>query len=95
MLTRRQFLLGGMGAGLGGFLATITGKNISASGVSHENEYREGTVLILLGTTGGPRILEQRASPSSLIVINDQLYAVDCEGVPRQLALAGFGGQNF
>ena len=48
------------------------------------------TRLILLGTGGGPRPRKENISASQVLVINDQLYVVDCgNGVARQLVTAG------
>src|ERR1051325_6179322 len=48
------------------------------------------TRLILLGTKGGPRVGEGgRSNPSTLILINDVPYLVDCGyGVTKQLLTA-------
>jgi ribonuclease BN (tRNA processing enzyme) len=51
---------------------------------------RQGTRLILLGTGGGPRVGGPRNGPSTLILINDIPYVIDCgHGVTRQLVAAG------
>ena len=49
------------------------------------------TRLILLGTKGGPRVGEAgRSNPSTLILINDIPYLVDCGyGASKQLITAG------
>ena len=48
------------------------------------------TRLILLGTGGGPRPKKDRRSAAQVIIVNDQLYVVDCgDGVASQLAQAG------
>ena len=48
------------------------------------------TRLILLGTGGGPRPRKENVSASQVIVVNDQLYVIDCgDGVARQLVTAG------
>jgi ribonuclease BN (tRNA processing enzyme) len=49
------------------------------------------TRLILLGTKGGPRVGESgRSNPSTLILINEVPYLVDCGyGATKQLLLAG------
>src|SRR5207244_11088957 len=48
------------------------------------------TRLILLGTGGGPRPRKENVSASQVIVVNDQLYVIDCgNGVARQLVSAG------
>src|SRR6266487_6791980 len=52
---------------------------------------RNRTRIILLGTKGGPRVGESgRSNPSTLILINDIPYVVDCGyGTSRQLMAAG------
>src|SRR5882672_3124934 len=48
------------------------------------------TRLILLGTGGGPRPKKENNATSQVIIINGELYVVDCgDGVARQLTLAG------
>ena len=49
------------------------------------------TRIILLGTKGGPRVGEAgRSNPSTLVLINDTPYVIDCGyGVSRQLIAAG------
>src|SRR5262245_9354163 len=49
------------------------------------------TRIILLGTKGGPRVGEAgRSNPSTLILINDIPYLVDCGyGASKQLITAG------
>ena len=54
------------------------------------------TRLILLGTKGGPRVGGVRANPSTLILINDVPYVVDCGyGVSEQLVKVGIPLQNI
>lgn len=46
--------------------------------------------LILLGTSGGPMVNEQRSSPAQVILANEVPYVVDCgSGVARQMVSAG------
>ena len=49
------------------------------------------TRLVLLGTKGGPRVGEAgRSNPSSVVLINDVPYVVDCGyGTSKQLLTAG------
>src|SRR5262245_5124311 len=52
----------------------------------------QGTRVVLLGTKGGPSVRGQagRKNPSTLILINDVPYIVDCGyGVSQQLIAAG------
>jgi ribonuclease BN (tRNA processing enzyme) len=52
---------------------------------------KKSTRVVLLGTKGGPRVDGSgRSNPSTLIVINDVPYVVDCGyGTSRQLIAAG------
>jgi ribonuclease BN (tRNA processing enzyme) len=52
---------------------------------------KKGTRLILLGTKGGPRLgLQGRKNPSTLLLINDTPYVIDCGyGTCRQLIAVG------
>lgn len=51
---------------------------------------RQGTRLILLGTAGGPRPRRTRSGSAQAIVIDNEVYVIDCgDGVARQLHLAG------
>ena len=48
------------------------------------------TRLILLGTAGGPTPKRTRAAPAQALVIDGEIFLVDCgNGVGRQIALAG------
>jgi len=71
-------------AGLAGF-AVAAGRAPGALG-----QPRKGTRLILLGTKGGPRVGGSRKNPSTLLLINDVPYVVDCgAGTSQQLLAAG------
>jgi len=76
---RRQFLMGAASAA--SFLA------LRRAGVAQD---KKRTRVILLGTKGGPRVGEAgRSNPSTLVLINDVPYVVDCGyGVSRQLIKA-------
>jgi ribonuclease BN (tRNA processing enzyme) len=52
---------------------------------------RKGTRIILLGTKGGPRVgASDRSNPSTLLLINNVPYVIDCGyGTSRQLLAAG------
>ena len=77
---RRQFL-----AGAAGLVLAHGGRISRAFG-----QERRGTRLILLGTKGGPRVGGGRNNPSTLLLINDVPYVVDCgAGTSRQLVAAG------
>jgi len=90
---RRQFL-----AGLAGLVGpySVVSKAISANQrqvggrpASSETAGR-GLRIILLGTKGGPPIAKSRSNPSTVILINDVAYVIDCGyGVSRQLVSAG------
>jgi ribonuclease BN (tRNA processing enzyme) len=77
--SRRRFLAGAAS------LVLAPGGRVLAFG-----QQRRGTRLILLGTKGGPRVADRRNNPSTLLVINDVPYVVDCgAGTSRQLVAAG------
>lgn len=80
MHSRRKFLAGAASLSVSVLLPS--------SGISAEKKF---TRIILLGTKGGPRVGESgRSSPSTLILINDIPYVVDCGyGVSRQSLAAG------
>jgi len=79
--SRRKFLIGATGFALSYGL-------IPHLGVSQE---KKGTRLILLGTKGGPRVgATGRSNSSTLLLINDVPYVIDCGyGTSRQLLAAG------
>src|ERR1041384_5198881 len=80
MFSRRQFLIGAASAG--SFLA------LTRAGLAQD---RKRTRVILLGTKGGPRVGEAgRSNPSTLIMINDVPYVIDCGyGTSKQLLNTG------
>jgi len=55
------------------------------------SQQKKSTRVVLLGTKGGPRVGEAgRSNPSTLILINDVPYLVDCGyGVSKQLITSG------
>ena len=80
-LTRRQFVN-----------STITFVALHAFAPRLSFCYQKNrTRLILLGTKGGPRVGEAgRSNPSTLLLINDVPYLVDCGyGASKQLITAG------
>ncbi len=82
--SRRQFLAGTASLSLTLSLSAA----LPGLGISQE---KKSTRVILLGTKGGPRVGESgRSNPSTLILINDIPYVVDCGyGTSRQLLAAG------
>ena len=79
LVSRRRFLRGAAALACWG----------AAGSVSFSAEARK-TRLILLGTKGGPRVSTARSNPSTLLLINDVPYVVDCGyGTTRQLVAAG------
>ena len=78
---RRQFLTGAARVALSYDLSTRLGIS----------ESKKGTRVILLGTRGGPRVGESgRNNPSTLLLVNDLPYVIDCGyGTSRQLLAAG------
>jgi ribonuclease BN (tRNA processing enzyme) len=79
--TRRQFL--GAAAGF-----AVSCSLLPKTAFTQQNK---STRIILLGTKGGPRVGEAgRSNPSTLILINDVPYVVDCGyGTSKQLLNAG------
>jgi len=79
--SRRHFLIG-----LTGFV--ISYGMTAGLGIG---QGKEGIRVILLGTKGGPRVgASGRSNPSTLLLINDVPYVVDCGyGTSRQLLAAG------
>ena len=79
--TRRQFL-----GAAAGFVVSYSVLPQIALG-----QQKKPTRVILLGTKGGPRVGESgRSNPSTLILINDVPYVVDCGyGTSKQLLNAG------
>src|SRR5262245_29823080 len=78
--SRRRFLAGAAGLALvqGGWPLRVW------------SQPRKGTRLILLGTKGGPRVGGQRRNPSTLLLINDVPFVVDCGvSTSQQLLAAG------
>ena len=57
------------------------------------SQQKRPTRVVLLGTKGGPRVGETgRSNPSTLLLINDVPYVVDCGyGTSKQLITAGVG----
>ena len=80
MHSRRDFLAGTAALSLSAVMSRV--------GFSQQTSK---TRIILLGTKGGPRVGESgRSNPSTVILINDTPYVVDCGyGVSRQLIAAG------
>lgn len=75
--SRRQFL-----KGAGALVAAAGG--IGSRALQPATAAR--TRLILLGTGGGPRPKKDRAASSQAIVVDDEIYIVDCgDGVARQI----------
>ena len=74
------------------FLTTAAGFIISHGLMRHVAlGQKKSTRVVLLGTKGGPRVGEAgRSNPSTLIMINDVPYLVDCGyGVTKQLITKG------
>jgi len=91
---RRQFLLESTSLAVS---YALLGQRIFHQSAG-SNQTKKGTRIILLGTKGGPRVGETsstnpgRHNPSTVILINDVPYVVDCGyGCSRQLLAAGVG----
>src|SRR5256886_10485226 len=81
MQNRRQFLI-----------ATTTAASASLLSRTVSAQAKNRTRIILLGTKGGPTLATRtsRTNPSTLIVVNEVPYLIDCGyGVSRQLISAG------
>lgn len=80
-LSRRTFLITGAAFAAPSQLLPQLGRG----------QEKKRTRIILLGTKGGPRLGEAgRSNPSTLILINDVPYVVDCGyGTSKQLLAAG------
>ncbi len=78
---RRQFLTAATSFALSHAL-------LGRTGLTQQNK---STRVVLLGTKGGPRVGEAgRSNPSTLILINDVPYVVDCGyGTSKQLLTTG------
>lgn len=81
--TRRQFLAASVRSSLS--LSLLLLPRLSSG------QQKKRTRIVLLGTKGGPRVGEAgRSNPSTLLLINDIPYVVDCGyGTSRQLLQAG------
>src|ERR1043166_8894012 len=78
MQNRRQFLIATTAAS-----ASLLARTVSA-------QEKKRTRIILLGTKGGPNLGKLRSNPSTLILIDDFPYLIDCGyGASRQLIAAG------
>lgn len=75
------------------FLTAATGFAVSHALLTRIafSQEKKPTRVILLGTKGGPRVGESgRSNPSTLILINDVPYVVDCGyGTSKQLLTTG------
>jgi ribonuclease BN (tRNA processing enzyme) len=81
LLSRRRFLQHSVA------LAAALGLNRSDLQLAKP---RPRTRLVLLGTGGGPRPKKERSAAAQVIVVDDELYVVDCgDGVARQIVSAG------
>jgi len=88
MISRRTFI-STVAAGAASMLLAGGTRKSYAQQTINQNAIK-GTKLILLGTMGGARITKPRSSPAQAIIVNGEIYVVDCGyGVARQLALAG------
>ena len=75
------------------FLQAAAGFTLSTALLNRTSfaEQNKSTRIILLGTKGGPRVGEAgRSNPSTLLLINDVPYLVDCGyGTSKQMISAG------
>lgn len=96
-LSRRNFVTGTTAAAglLAGCAPAAPHAQQAAEHRPPSDERLTGDRLIVLGTGGGPVFHSGRTGIGSALVVNDQLYVVDCGyGTSRQLALALGGGPD-
>lgn len=78
------------------FLATAASAACALQFARRRHSGGSKTRLIFLGTGGGPRPRTTRGSPAQVIVLDDNLYVVDCgDGVAQQLVAAGLSLQKL
>lgn len=94
--SRRQFLGFASLAGYGLLARPHMNFELANAAAQNAGPRQKRTRIILLGTKGGPRVGEitqrnpGRSNPSTLLLINDVPYVVDCGyGTSRQLLAAG------
>lgn len=57
---------------------------------------RKGLQILLLGTHGGPALVEQRSEPATLLIVDGRPYLIDCGiGTMRRLLDAGVQSQTI
>jgi ribonuclease BN (tRNA processing enzyme) len=70
--------------------APLLGQNASPA------EGRRGVQILLLGTHGGPALVEQRSEPATLLIVDGRRYLIDCGiGTMRRLLDAGVQSQTI
>jgi len=90
-ISRRGFLTGSAAIALSGLLT----KKVFSQAKDSPSP-KKGTRLILLGTNGGPQPNKMRSQPSSVVLVNDIHYVMDCGGgVSRQLVFANVPLRNL
>jgi ribonuclease BN (tRNA processing enzyme) len=72
-------------------LVALVEQGVAQSGGSEARAPAAGTVIITLGTRGGPLPTKDRAQSSNLLVVNGTLYLIDAgDGVTRRIVQAGY-----
>ncbi|MGA8612791.1 MAG: MBL fold metallo-hydrolase [Xanthobacteraceae bacterium] len=72
-------------------LLVIVSALAAAASTNAQSPAPSGTVLITLGTRGGPLPSKDRAQTSNLLVVNGTLYLIDAgDGVTRRIVQAGY-----
>jgi ribonuclease BN (tRNA processing enzyme) len=80
---------GSLPALIAGFALAIAGAPAMAQ--TGAPQAQTGTILITLGTRGGPLPTRDRAQSSNLLVVNGTLYVIDAgDGVTRRIVQAGY-----
>jgi ribonuclease BN (tRNA processing enzyme) len=71
--------------------AAIPGSAAAQTAAANVRTPAKGTVVITLGTRGGPLPTKDRAQSSNLLVVNGTLYLIDAgDGATRRIVQAGY-----
>ncbi|MBT0669246.1 MBL fold metallo-hydrolase [Novosphingobium profundi] len=93
VLARRTLLGGAVAGAAAGLIGTLPASRLLAqdgAGAPAGTSPEKGARLILLGTKGGPRVGGARSNPANALVVDGNLYIIDCGmGVTAQAVKAG------
>ena len=72
-------------------LVAAVDRSVAQTGGAKAQAPGTGTLIITLGTRGGPLPTKDRAQSSNLLVVNGTLYLIDAgDGVTRRIVQAGY-----